>query len=296
MQRMDWDDVRVFLAVARARSLAAGARDVGLDRSTTSRRVTGLETALGTRLFLRTRDGLRLSSAGERLLAHAERMAAEAQALRAAADQDSTDVHGLVRIATTESLAAMLVREGLLAVCEQYPRLEIELLGENRVVDLSRGEADLALRVTRVAEPSLRVRRVARLGFALFASEDYLRRRGRPRNERELHGHDAVTLGGPLAALPEARWLADRPGLRIVLRTSSVTAVLAAAIGGVGLAVITGPWGERELGLVRLFDLDEIPPRPLWLAMHPDTAARPAVRAVAEHLATIVGQGSVKTR
>src|SRR5258706_506233 len=75
-------------------------------------------------------------------------------------------------------------------------------------------------------------------------------RRGRPRSERELAGHDVLLHGGELAALPESKWLASRPGVRVVLRTSSMTALFAATADGAGLAMITGPWGERELGLV----------------------------------------------
>jgi DNA-binding transcriptional LysR family regulator len=294
MQGMDWDDVRVFHAVASARSLAAGARQAGQDRSTASRRIAALERALGARLFFRTRDGLRLSPTGERLLEHAERMAADARALEASGSEEGAEVGGRVRIATTESLAAMLVREGLLELRGRHPQLEIELLGSNRSVDLARGEADMALRISAIKEPSLRARKVARLPFALFAGQPYVQRRGRPRSERELAGHDVLLHGGELAALPESRWLASRPGVRVALRTSSMTALLAAAIDGAGVAAITGPWGERELGLVRLFDLEAIPPRPLWLVMHPDARARTAVRAVADHVAAIVGRGAVR--
>ncbi len=292
---MEWDDVRVFLAVARAKGLAGGARALGLDRSTASRRIASLEQALRARLFLRTRDGLRLSAAGTALVDRAERMAAEAKAIESTAALAADAVRGRVRLATTDSLAAMLVRGGLLELAGRHPALEIELLAENRVVDLSRGEADLALRVSPVREPSLRVKRVARLPFALFAAEAYLaRRRGRPRDERDLAGHDAVTLGGELASLPEARWLAARPEVRVVLRTTSVTSLLAAAVDGYGLAALPGVWSERDLGLVRLFPIDALTPRPLWLAMHPDAGDRAAVRAVAAHVAAIAKRGEAR--
>jgi len=289
---MDWDDVRVFAAVARAHSLVAGARSAGVDRSTASRRIASLERALRARLFLRTRAGLRLSAAGERLLQHAERMAEEARALQTSASEAAAAVSGSVRIATTEVLATQLVRGGLLELRTRHPGLELELLGGNRVLDLARGEADLALRVSKVSEPSLRVRRLARLPFALFAAERYLARRGRPRSERELSGHAVLTYAGELSALPEAKWLASRPGVEVVLRTSSMIALVAATVEGAGLTVLAGSVAERDHGLVRVFDIDTLPPRPLWLAMHPDAAARSAVRVVAERIATIMGEGA----
>jgi DNA-binding transcriptional LysR family regulator len=286
----DWDDVRVFAAVAEAASLGRGAREAGIDRSTASRRITELERRLGARIFLRTRDGLRLSAIGERLYRHAERMAAEATALARSAVDGGGTAKGLVRIATTESLAGMLVRQGLLELRERHPDLEIELLGANRVVDLARGEADLALRVTKVDQPSLRVRRVVTLPFAVFAGESYVRRRGRPSSERELAGHDVLLHAGELRTLPEAKWLESRPGVRVVLRTNSMIALLAATADGAGISVISGSMAESELGLVRLFDLPALPPRSLYLAVHPDAAARVAVRVVADHIAEVVSR------
>lgn len=287
---MDWDDVRVFLAIARARSLAAGARAAGVDRSTASRRLAALEAALGARLFLRTRAGLRLAPAGERLLAPAEAMAAGARGVAAGALEDAGEVRGRVRLATTDSLAAMLVRGGLGELTARHPALELELLGDNRVVDLARGEADVALRIAKVSEPSLRVQRVAKLPFGLFASERYLARAGRPASERELAAHDVLTYAPPLTALPEARWLREHGG-RVVLRTTSVTALLAAAMDGLGVAVIAGGFGAGALGLTLVFAIPALPARPLWLAMHPDAAARAAVRTVAQHVQQIVKRG-----
>ncbi|HVW28176.1 MAG TPA: LysR family transcriptional regulator [Polyangiaceae bacterium] len=286
---LDWDDLRVFAAVARAANLSRGARDARVDRSTASRRIAALEEALGARLFLRTREGLRLSPAGDRVLGHAEQMASEARALRLSANDGGVEAaRGVVRIATTEALAAMLVRRGLLEIGVTHPGLQIELLGANRVVDLARGEADLALRVTKVEQSSLRVRRVARLPFSAVAGEPYVRRRGAPRSERDLAGHDVLLHTGELATLPEARWLGSRPGVRVVLRTNSMIALLAGIAAGAGISVIAGSSAEQELGLVRLFDVAALPPRPLFLAMHPDAATRAAVRVVAEHVAAIV--------
>jgi DNA-binding transcriptional LysR family regulator len=96
-----------------------------------------------------------------------------------------------------------------------------------------------------------------------------------------------VLYGGELATLPEARWLGARKDVHVVLRTNSMTALLAAAAGGAGLAVLSGRFSEQQLGLVHLWDIEALPPRRLFLAMHPDAAARPAVRAVAEHVARL---------
>jgi DNA-binding transcriptional LysR family regulator len=284
---MDWDDIRVFAAVARAGGLAAGAQAAGVDRSTASRRIQNLERALSVRLFLRTRDGLRPAPAADRLLQHAEHMERAAVALQTVGSETST-VRGRVRIATTEALATMLVRAGMLELSARHPELEIELLGSNRVLDLARGEADLALRVVAVKEPSLRVRKVVGLGFAAYASAEYVQRCGRPSSEQQLAGHSVVTHSAELEQLPEAKWLASQADVRVVLRTNSITALLAAISGGAGIGVLAGGLAQHALNLIRLFEIRALRPRPLWLVMHPDAASRQAVRATGDHIREIL--------
>lgn len=284
---LDWDDVRVFLEVTRARSLARGAREAGLDRSTASRRIAALEEALGAELFVRTRDGLRLTAAGERLVPHAEQMALGARALGARAEETTSRIAGVVRIATTEAMAAMLVEEGLLRLREPHPGLVLELLGANRPVDLTRGEAELALRLSPLAEAQVKVRRIARFGLSLVASEGYLRKHGSPASLERLEGHDVVVPGGELSRLPEAKWLAAQPGVRVVFRSSSMAAVTAAIAEGVGLGVMTDGWATRKPGLKRLFPMKQLEPRPLFLATAPGLSRSASVRVVAEGLVAL---------
>jgi DNA-binding transcriptional LysR family regulator len=278
---MDWDDVRFFLALTAARNLAAASTQLGCDRSTISRRITTLEEKLGARLFTRTRDGLRPTATATRLLPHAERMALEAATLtRAAANKDDGSARGLVRLATTEGLAAFLVGEGLLDVRRAHPSLEIEILSGNRPLDLQRGEADLALRLAPLRQSSLRVRCVARMGVGLFASPAYLRERGNPRSVSKLSGHDILLPSGDLAQLPESRWLRARPLLHVAFRASSMPALIAAAERGLGLVPLPLGWGDANRALERVLDLSMLPERSLWLVTPADT--QPAVRIVAD--------------
>jgi DNA-binding transcriptional LysR family regulator len=173
-------------------------------------------------------------------------------------------------------------------VLERHPELEIELLGSNRVLDLARGEADLALRVVAVKEPSLRVRKVAGLGFAAYASSAYVQRRGRPNGEQQLAGHSVILQSAELAQLPEAKWLANQPDVEIALRTNSITALLAAIAGGAGIGILAGGLAKQALDLIQLFEVRTLRPRPLWLVAHPDASTRPAVQAVADHIQQIL--------
>ncbi|MBL8678555.1 MAG: LysR family transcriptional regulator [Myxococcales bacterium] len=282
---IQWDDVRVFLAMARAKSLLGASKALGVDKSTASRRLAALERSLGARLFLRTREGLRLSPLGERLRSNAERAESEIRALEGAGVAGGHEVSGLVRIATTEGMAPSLVANGLLSLRDEHPGLELEVLGANRSVDLRRGEADISIRVAKTEEPELLVRLLARFGISLFASEKYLRVRGRPRSADELAGHDVLVPSAELAGLAEARWLAAYAGVRIAFRSSSMPALIEAALRGHGLVALTRAWGDTIPGLEEAVALEHLGTRPVWLVVHPDVAARPAVRVVADRIA-----------
>lgn len=284
MQATSWDDLRFFLAVAKHGTLATAARELGVNASTAGRRIQALEEALRVRLFLRTREGLRPSSAGEQLRQRLAKLEPELTRLVGGELTPAEAVAGTVRIATTEALATYLVERGLCSLRNEHPGLMLELLGGNRPVDLARGEADLAVRVTKPEGANLKVRQLHAPGFALYGAAAYLKQRGRPRNERELAGHDLLVMGAELGMLPEARWMESRQGACISLRTNSMPALVAAARNGVGLAVLSTLWGDAETNLERLFELPGIPPRPLWLVIQPEAGERAAVQVVAARI------------
>jgi DNA-binding transcriptional LysR family regulator len=281
-----WDDVRLLLGLLRSGSLHDAASQLEVDRSTISRRVAALEATFGAQLFERTRDGLRPTAAAERLRGHAERMELEATQLATAARGPAARVAGVVKVATTEGLAAMLATEGISALSTEHPDLVLELLGGNRPLDLLRGEADIALRVAAVRHASLRVRCLSRSGVGLFASPSYLRTRGAASSARALRGHDVLLPSAELARLPEVRWLA-RQKVRVVLRSNSMLALVGAAVGGLGLAPLPLGWGKRQAGLTLAMTIDHIPERPLWLVTVGEPS--PPVRVVADRIAAILG-------
>jgi DNA-binding transcriptional LysR family regulator len=292
---LDWDDLRVLLALLRAGNLNAAATRLALDASTVSRRVARIEGELEARLFARTRDGLRPTAAAERLRRHAEAMEMEAAAAVRVVGSSGERASGLVRIATTEGLGRVLVQRGLLALRDNHPDLLIELLAENRPVDLARGEADLAVRLAAVRQPSLRVRCIAKMGVGLFASQAYLRARPPIESAARLRGHDVLLPTGSLSRLPEARWLASRAGVRVAFRSDSMPALVAAAVAGRGLVPVPLGWGATEPDLVRVLTLD-VPPRKVWLVTHAATE-RTAVAVVSKQIASIfLGAGLANTQ
>ena len=284
---MNWDDVQVFLAIARGGTLQAASIGLNLDRTTVARRLAALEKRLGAPLFSRTRTGLSLTSSGQRALDHATRMDAEARSLEteAAATQQ---ISGRVRIAVTEGLAPTVAELGLLSLVEQHPQLRIELLAGNKKVDLVNGEADLALRMDPLQGAALRARCLDRSAVTLFASADYLARRGRPKTPKQLAGHHVLLPGAELAGLPEARWLAAQGGVPILV-SNSIPALVAAARTGAGVVPVTSSWGRR-VGLEPLFEVPCVPPRAMWLVSTKDAAKRPACGAVIAHITALVSR------
>ncbi len=293
---LSWEDVRIFGTLLKTKSLAAAARALSVDRSTMSRRVTLLEQALGTRLFLRTREGLKPSAAAERIRPHVEKIESEIRGLKDAAAGTAESLSGTVRVATTEALGTFLVQRGLLDIQKRHPGIEIVLDGGNRPVDLSRGEADIALRLYPVTEAALKARSVARLEFGLYASADYIAERGRPRKDEGLQGHALLVPGGELKNLPEAKWLLSHSEAKVIFRSTSMLAIVAACAAGKGLAVLPQTWAEIEPQLIEMFALPHLPKRTIWLVVSADSGKRPEVRVIVEHLAELVAAASGKRR
>ncbi len=281
---MQWNDLQTLLAVANGATLAAAGATLGVDRTTISRRIVALEERLNTALFVRTRDGLVMTPAGKRVLASVEQMAEAAKSVERGALADQA-LAGVVRVACTEALAPLLIEQGLLDIAERYPSLHVELLAGNRRLDLEKEEADLAVRLDPFRGASLRVRCLARMPLGVFAAPSYLRSHPVAR-ANDLSGHSVLLPSAELSRLPEARFLASIKNVRVAFSSNSPLALLAAAKQGLGLVALTLPWGEREPGLERVMILNRLPVRAIWLVTTQSGAKRPAVAAVADHLAS----------
>ena len=189
-----WDDVRFFLAVARAGSLSAAARMLGVGHVTVGRRVALLEKRLGVTLLNQTPDGFATTSAGQAILQQCTAMESAALDIeRAAAGRDSL-VTGSVRVTTTEALAYLLVAPIVAALRQTHPDLQIDLNVGVRSLDIARRESDLAIRFARPAASELVCRKLGEVGFSLYASQRYLAKSGIPKRGQGLGGYDLITF------------------------------------------------------------------------------------------------------
>ena len=277
---MDWDDVRSFLAIARTRTLSGAARELGVRQSTMSRRLEALEAKAGAQLLQRTPRGYALTSLGEAVLGNAERMEAEAIAVECIVQGRDVALTGVVRLTTVEIIANQLIPSAMARLQAKYPGITLDVLSETRSLNLSKREADMAIRMTRFEGNELVTRRMTTAANALYASDGY------------LAGHDGalagegqavVTVLEDQAHLPEARWLAEQmPGARVALRSNSRDAQLAAVRAGLGVACLPCFLADGVAGVTRISEIG--PQREVWLGVHADLRHMPRIRAVIDAL------------
>lgn len=286
---LNWDDLRIFVAAAKAGSLASAARDLGVKHSTVGRRLDALEDALGARLFLRDRTGLTLTDSGAEVARQAAEIAQIVAVIERTASGVDEAVRGTVRLTTSESFTGFLVRH-LGRLRTLYPDLVVEVLTTNARVDLLSRKADLALRFMPTTEPDLMQRRVGDMGWALYASRQYLAEHGRPTSAKDLAGHPVVGYDTPMAGVPGAVWLAQYASdSQIVLRADSLVAVLNATAMGMGLSVLPCFMAAVDASLVRLTP-EVLGTRVAWLVAHPDVARIPRVRAVIDFIVAMMAE------
>jgi DNA-binding transcriptional LysR family regulator len=281
---LDWGHLPFFLELVRTGSHARAARVLGVDRSTVSRHVAALEEQLGLALFERGPQGWSRTVAGQELAELAGRVEENVLAMARHVDARDSELHGTARLTTVPHLATYLLPPALPALHQRHPGLILEVVADERPFNLSRREADLALRVGRPRDSGLVARRLSELAYAFFAaaSTDAGRRRA-----VDLRA-DAFLCEEGIGNLPHERWLDEvAPARRIVYRSNSTTALLAAARQGLGVVLLPCYIADADPGLRRLEG--PVPdPQEIWLLVHGDLRRTPRIRAVIDWLGDLI--------
>jgi len=189
---MNWDDIRIFLAIARTGQILAAARRLGLNHATVARRLTALEDSVGTRLFDRSTSGCLLTEAGSRFFDRAERIEAEAVAAEADLGGDTPDITGTVRIGAPDGFGVAYLAPRLGKLTEKHPGLTVQLVPVPRSFSLSRREADIAVTIDRPETGRLVAGKLVDYRLGLYASKSYLKARGTPESATDLSAHDLI--------------------------------------------------------------------------------------------------------
>lgn len=283
---MDWNDIKVFLALVRHGSVRAAAPKLGVSHSTVARRVESLEKRLGVRLFDRLSTGYAMTPAGEDVLAIAEGVENDLDGLERRVLGRDQRLAGNIRLTTADFLATHLLMPYLAEFTRLYPDINLEVVATYEVLDMSKREADVALRFTRKPPEHLVGRQLTTLSTAAYASKEYLK----------LHnlgeGSTACWVGYN-GQSPHPKWVreSDYPHLPARGNFESLLLQLEATKAGMGIGMLPCLIGDTEPSLCRLPPGLPRPAYDLWLLTHRDVRTTARLRVFTEFLATaIVGE------
>jgi DNA-binding transcriptional LysR family regulator len=286
-----WDDLRLFLAIARAGRMTVAARAVGLDQTTMARRLNALEASVGSTLTERSPRGIRLTDAGAALVAFAERMEAEVSAAAQMLGGRDAAVSGTVRLATPEAFGTYLIAPNVPALSARHPALQLELSPQSRMVSLINREADLAITLNRPPKGRVVARRLVDYRVGLYASKAYLAEHGPIDGLEQAADHPFAWYIDDMLELPELRYLREiSVDARPVFRSSSIAAQQAAVAAGLGLGMLHVFAAEADGRLVRILPEKVEIVRSYWLVMHADQQKLPRIRAVVDFLDALVAE------
>jgi len=287
MSKLAWDDLRHFLAFARTGSMQAAAKALSINQSTVQRRIAELEKCVGHRLVERHLGSYRLTQLGEDLRPAAEGVEAAVISFERQLAASDKGLTGTVRVTCGSSVAACLRRTPLIdAFHARYPGLRVELVISDRHLDLSKAEADIAIRVGEPRDEALVCRKIGDATWSVYASRGYVERHGRPHNPEDLKGHLVVDCDNTTANYPGAQWARSvAHHATVAARTDHWQGLILAVKAGGGLAAMPHFQGDNESDLVRVID-DIGLVMPFYLLMHHDMQYTPRVRAFAEFVSS----------
>jgi DNA-binding transcriptional LysR family regulator len=276
----DWNDLRYFLAVAREGSTLAAAKALCVSQPTVQRRLAALEERIDRKLVEHHPTGYRLTELGKTLFPHAEDVERSVAMFQRQVMSGGKELRGTLRVTCPEGLASRLIAPLIELFQAKYPALRVDLIMTDRRLDLTKGEAEIAVRMYEPGDGSLVARKIADAPWAIYASQAYIKRHGRPQRREDLDRHRIIEFGGEIAETNAGRWLRTAAaGATVAARSNSMLGVLAAVKTGTGLAplpmLLGGTEDDLEPMLAPIPELDS----KIYLVMHSDLRRNARVRA-----------------
>jgi DNA-binding transcriptional LysR family regulator len=285
---MNWDDVRMFLAVARTGQILAASKRLGVNHATLSRRVSALEETLATRLLIRRTNGCELTAEGETFLAAAERMETEMLAAQSTVGRIDAAISGTVRIGAPDGFGVSFLAPRLGALAAQYPDLRIQLVPVPRSFSLSRREADIAITLERPTEGRLVSAKLTDYTLGLYASKAYIAAHGAPANAEDLKNHRRIGYVEDLLYTASLNFTSE------ILRSWDAHFEISSAIGqteavrsGAGIGILHDYIARNDPDLVRVLPRTDIK-RAYWTTWHESARELLRVKTVIRFLQELV--------
>ena len=285
---MDWDDIRLFLAVARNGQLLAASRRLGINHATLGRRITALETSLGTRLLVRRTNGCELTPEGQVYFHAAERMEAEMLGAQAATGQIDTSVAGTVRLGAPDGFGVSFLAPRLGRLMQQHPQLKVQLVPVPRSFSLSQREADIAITIERPEQGRLISSKLTDYSLGLYASQTYVASYGKPAEVEELRRHSRIGYVEDLIFSPSLNFTGE------VMRDWDAGFEISSAIGqteavrsGAGIGILHDYIARQYPELVRILP-DVVIRRAYWTTYHESSRDLMRIKTLVAYLNEIV--------
>ncbi len=288
----DWDDLRYFLAVARAGNVTAAAANLGVNHSTVSRRIRFFEERLGVRLFDKLVTGYALTPPAEKMLDDAKKIENDINQLsRGLASQDMR-LSGPLRITAPEGIVSIVIMPHIAAFSKMHPGIEIEITATADIKNLNNREVDLAIRATSHPPEGLVGRKLAGQGLGKYVSLSYLKERGlKPNNVSAFSKLTTPehTWVGYIGEKSIPQWINDHyPNARCAARFDSIYTIYQAVKAGIGIAELPCRLGETDPGLIRVTPQRTVPHQDIWILYHRDMRHTARLRIFSEYLTKII--------
>lgn len=280
---MDWNALKIFLAIADSGTLTGAAKMLGVNHSTIFRRLNSFEESIGGRLFERLKHGYELTPMGEELLIKAKTIATTFDELDRHIVGKDIKPSGTVKITAPNNIVNRYLARYLSAFTNKYPEIKVELWISNLEFNMSNRQADIAIRATNNPPEHLIGRQISSIKWSVYTGRTYKNKHGNPKTVSQLDQHSIIGATGNMKQLPAFIWLEKKLGQQITVRCDELTAMAAFAEAGHGLAIL--PDDQQRPGISKLFTLNQIEHSHLWILTHPDLRHVERIKLVMQHLA-----------
>jgi len=281
---MNWDDIRILLAVARSGQLLAAATRLGITQATVSRRIARLEESLSVSLLVRQSNGCALTEECERMLPVFEIIEARFSEVAAIATNQKLEVEGIVRIAAPDAFSQHFLPEALCELAVNFPHLEMQVVPMVRNLSLTKRDADVAIMVERPEQKNLICKKLAEYSLHLYASKSYLNRATMPQKLDDLSDHRLIGFVEDLLSTPSMNYGQEMFGrLRQMLRISNAVTQIHAVSAGAGIGILHDFAAQRIEDLIMILPQEKIQ-REYWIAWHSQDPLPIRVRTVVDTL------------
>ncbi|MCR4471559.1 MULTISPECIES: LysR family transcriptional regulator [unclassified Burkholderia] len=285
MNHFDWDNLRIFLAAARSQSALEASHTLKMSQSTISRRIQRLERDTGSKLFDRSSQGLRLTSAGHRLLEHVEKLESTITAVESSMLSDTVALTGEIRLGATEGFGTFFLTPHLTHFCTRHPAITVDILPLPRTLNLSKREADASVAIDRPSANSFVTCKLSEYRMLPYATPEYLDKHPSIRKINDLVDHRWIDYVDDLIFSPQQfslpKWL---PALKPCLRSTSVIAQAQAVKAGLGIGVLPCFLGSVIGNIIPVLPDAVNITRTFWLVAPPERRELARVRALWDYI------------